>query len=188
MTMRVFDRSPPGRVYVDKDGRLHVVGMVPLTIAGIVGYRGCEVPNWRRLGLDEGAVYRVLRPPAELKRSAALFGRLPILSRHVPLMARDYRDVLVGATGSRTTWANPFVLGDLVLWTRDSIDALETGERRELSPGFNYDADPASGVFEGQPFDLTATNIRPHHLSLSKRSRVSGMAMDAARFARREAA
>src|SRR3954451_23679417 len=63
------------------DGYLRV-STSPISKAAVNPYRGDEIPDWQSLRLDPTRVYRMLREPDELRRAAATFDVLPVLSRH----------------------------------------------------------------------------------------------------------
>src|SRR5260221_11757019 len=75
---------------VDRDGRLHVE-VTNISKAAINPYLGREIPGADELGLNPDQVYQLFRDSAELKKGAATFNNIPLLSEHVPVPAADHR-------------------------------------------------------------------------------------------------
>ena len=158
-----FDRSL--RSY-DQDGRLHV-GSCNISKAVVNEYAGHEIPDAEALGLDPNRVYRLYRDPDELAKAAPTFDRLPILSRHVPVSADAHRpDLVVGATGSEASFEYPYLRNSLVVWSQDAIDAIERGDRKELSSAYRYVAVMEPGSVNGQRFDGRMTAIKGNHVAI----------------------
>ncbi len=150
----------------DADGRLHVAA-TPLSKANICAYWGAEIPDAAALGLAQDRLYRLLRHPEELAAAAPSFNNLPLLSEHVPVSAEDHRpDLVVGSTGTDAVFAAPYLKNSLVVWAQDAIDAIESGQRRELSAAYRYRADMTPGQYQGQPYDGVMRDIRGNHVAL----------------------
>jgi hypothetical protein len=166
-----FDRAS-ARDY-DNAGRLHVEKCNVCT-CGVSEYIGDEVPNASALGLDPYRRYKLLRPAEELSKpkTIASANGLPILSIHEPHDARSHQPQLViGATGTDAAWRPPFVQNSLVFWPESSIRLIEEEIRRELSPGYSYDAMPEPGTYRGEHYDLWMSNVIFNHLALVDRGR-----------------
>ncbi len=158
----------------DADGRLRVSRAV-VTSACVSPYSGTEIPDADRLGLDARQVYNLLRPASELQAALTKFGNLPILDQHIIVSARDHKpDAVVGATGSNVRFDGTNVTVDLIIWAKDAIDAIESGECRELSMGYRYTPIRKSGVYHGVPYQIEMTDIVPNHLALVPEARVPG--------------
>ncbi|MGH7058317.1 MAG: DUF2213 domain-containing protein, partial [Acetobacteraceae bacterium] len=65
----------------------------------------------------------------------------------------------------------PYLRNSLIVWTREAIDGIESGKRRQLSASYRYDADMTSGTYEGQPYDGVMRNIRFNHVALVEEGR-----------------
>ena len=152
---------------LDRDGRLHVQS-VNISKATVNGYRGAEIPDWERLGLDAARIYQLYRDPAELAKAAATFNRLPVLSEHVPVSAMDHQpSLVVGATGSNTTFADPYLKTELVVWASSAIMAIDSGRQKELSAAYRYTAVMTPGVTpQGVRFDGRMTGLSGNHIAL----------------------
>jgi hypothetical protein len=159
-----FDRA--GVRSFDVDGRLHI-SVANISKAAVNPYLGREIPDWQGLGLDPDRQYQLLRDPNELAKAAPTFRNLQILSRHIPVDADAHQpDLTVGSVGSDVRFANPYLQASLVIWSRDAIDGIESGRKKELSGAYRYDAEMISGTFNGFRYDGRMRNIRGNHLAL----------------------
>lgn len=164
-----FDRASVRSV--DEDGRLHVE-ITNISKATVNPYYGREIPEWQRLGLNPDKVYQLLRDPAELEKGADTFNNLPLLSCHEPFTVDTYDpEDVVGATGTDAEFVAPFLRNSLVVWDAVAIAGIDTGDQRELSCAYRYDADMTPGVYENQPYDGVMRNIRGNHIALVEKGR-----------------
>ncbi len=151
---------------VDADGRLHVA-LTNISKANVCLYYGSEIPDAQALGLKPDMAYRLLRDPKELAAAAPTFNNLPLLSKHVPVSADDHQpELVVGSTGTDARFEAPYLKNSLVVWAQDAIDAIESGEQRELSCAYRYRADMTPGQHQGQPYDGVMRDIRGNHVAL----------------------
>lgn len=156
---------------VDDAGRMHIAS-AHISKATVNPYYGREIPGWEPLGLDPEKVYQLFRDPAELEKAAASFNSIQILIRHIPVSADEpQQDDVVGATGSSAVFNAPYLDNELVIWTREGIDAIESGAQRELSCGYAYTPVMEAGEFEGQPYDGRMTEIKGNHVALVSKGR-----------------
>lgn len=178
-----FDRaateSKQGRTN-DRFDRMHVK-RAPITRACISPYYGREIPKGKQLGLDPNKIYRLLRDPEELKKAAATFQNLPLLSQHVPHTADAHDgDITVGTVGSNAEYVHPYLFNSLAVWSREGREYAE-GDQKELSSAYHYDADMTPGEFEGEPYDGVMRNMVGNHVCLVKKGRAgSDVALDEA--------
>jgi len=155
----------------DADNRLHVAE-TNISKANVCPYIGREIPDYEALGLDPDKEYRLLRDPEELKKAAATFNNLPLLSRHVPVSAESHQpDLVIGSTGTDATFAAPYLRNSLVVWARDAIDAVEGGIQKELSSAYRYRADMTPGTFNGEQYDGVMRDIVGNHVALVREGR-----------------
>jgi hypothetical protein len=166
-----LDATSGSMRYMDEDGRLHV-RMSHISKANVCPYRGSEIPGAEQLGLDPSRIYRLLRDPEELKKGIATFNRLQILDKHIPVTADEpYRDRTVGATGSEAEFDGRYVNNSLTIWVSQAIAGIESGQVKELSAAYYYDADMTPGVFNGETYDGVMRNIRGNHVALVEAGR-----------------
>jgi hypothetical protein len=164
-----FDRSVR---HVDADGHLHVEKN-NISKANVCPYYGREIPDNQALGLDPNRVYMLYRHPEELRKAAASFVNKPLLLHHVPVTADEpAKELWVGVVGGPVSFEYPYLKAPLALWTQDGIDAVESEEQRELSPGYRYRADMTRGrTPEGVAFDGIMRDIKGNHVALVKEGR-----------------
>jgi len=159
-----FDRASVRTV--DQDGRLRVE-ITHISKAAVNPYRGDEIPDWERLGLDPNRVYFLLRDPDELARAAPSFNNIPLLSKHVPVTVDEpQKEFVVGATGSDAVFAAPYLDNSLVVWDAVAIAGIESRQQQELSSAYRYRADMTAGVYQGVPYDGVMRDIRGNHVAL----------------------
>lgn len=150
----------------DHDGRLHVA-QSRMSKSNVCGYRGDEIPYADQLGLDPNKTYMLLRHPDEIEKAVDSFNGLPVLAEHVPISADDHvHNLVIGTTGSRAQFKPPYLTNDISIWTRDAIDAINGGGKKELSCAYSYMPVMTPGVYNGQSYDGIMTNLRGNHVAL----------------------
>jgi hypothetical protein len=183
---------------IDKDGRLHVA-ITHISKANICPYVGEEIPDWEKLGLDPKKVYQLLRDPQELAKAAATSNNQPVLSEHVPVTAPDYdakvKKFVIGSTGTDGIFNAPYLDNSLVVWSGVAIEAIDSGEQKEISMGYHYRADMTPGDYEGEPYDGVMRDIVVNHAAVVEEGRAGpdvvvgdskeNLKMPATRFAAR---
>jgi uncharacterized protein len=145
---------------IDHDGRLHV-DTSNLSKAAVNPYRGEEIPYWNQLGLAPKKVYMLLRHPDELKRAVDSFNGLPILDTHVPMDADSHLPYLViGTTGTNSKFEAPYLKNAISLWTRDAIDGVHSGGKKQLSCAYSYLPDMTPGKFSAARHHEAGDRVR----------------------------
>ncbi len=66
-------------------------------------------------------------------------------------------------------WNPPYLQGELTVWDGAAIAGIESGEQREISPGYYYKAVMKSGVHEGAPYQGIMTDIHGDHVAFVDR-------------------
>jgi|HubBroStandDraft_6_1064221.scaffolds.fasta_scaffold197663_2 hypothetical protein len=169
-----LDRAASSRSY-DSDGRLRVRDC-RISRACVSPYRADEIPDPHgTLGLDSSKTYMLLRDPEELRRAAHTFAGCPILSTHMATSADDHPSALtVGAVGTNVKFDGEWLTADLVFWTADVIEAIESSEARDLSAGYSYVADLTPTTFRGTRADGVMRQIYGNHVAVIPAGRVEG--------------
>jgi 8-oxo-dGTP pyrophosphatase MutT (NUDIX family) len=162
---------------MDSDGRMRVA-VANLSKEQIRPYKGREIPGWdeekktHALGLDPDKVYNLLCPGEELEKAASSFNGVQILKKHVPVTADDHRKTdIVGTTGTEARYEAPYLRNSLVIWSKEGIDFIESGDQRELSCGYHYAPDMTAGNFRGNPYDGIMREIEGNHVALVEEGR-----------------
>jgi hypothetical protein len=162
-----FDKS--ARTY-DADGRLHVRCRVAKAM--VSPYRGAEIPDFEKLGLNGDKIYHLLRDPAELEAGVASFNGVPLLDQHIPVSTdKPMKDNVAGALGSAASWEAPYIWNDVTVWTAEALAGIESEDVRELSPAYRYVADMTPGEYQGLTFDGVMRNIIANHVALVESGR-----------------
>ena len=60
----------------------------------------------------------------------------------------------------------PYLKGSLIIFHEDTIKAIENGERKEISLGYQCQLDPTPGMYNGESYDAVQKNIIINHVAL----------------------
>jgi len=163
-----FDRSLRS---VDADGHMRVEES-RISKANVCPYKGSEIPCWQELGLDPDRIYRLFRDPGELEKGASTFDGKPLLVRHVPVSAElPRKELCVGSVGVCSFEEPYLVTRPLMVWTQEAKDLIDSGEQRELSAAYRYDAEMVPGVYGGEAYDGRMVNIQGNHVAIVSEGR-----------------
>lgn len=156
----------------DGNGRLQVK-LSNISKANVCPYFGREIPNAEKLGLEPDKIYQLWRHPDELKKAAATFNNIPLLSIHIPDFPGDPpREYRVGVTHSNADFDGTYLTNGLSVWDDSAIAGIETEEQEELSSSYQYVADMTPGVTpNGEPYDGIMRDIIGNHVALVERGR-----------------
>lgn len=156
---------------IDADGHMRVEES-RISKANVCPYLGREIPNWQALGLQAEKTYRLFRDPRELEKGAATFDGKPLLIRHVPIDAElPRKDLWVGTVGACSFEPPYLITRPLMLLTKEAIDLITSGEQRELSAAYRYDAVMEPGAWGGESYDGRMVNIRGNHVAIVSEGR-----------------
>jgi hypothetical protein len=155
----------------DLDGHLKVAEC-RISKANVCPYRGAEIPNWEKLGLDPSRVYRLYRDADALREAASSFEGKPLLVRHIAIDAQNpHQEAVVGTIG-KVTYEHPYLIArPILVTTQEAIDLIESEEKRELSSAYRYDAIMTPGNLDGQAYDGKMINIRGNHVAIVSEGR-----------------
>ena len=173
MKRLVYDTVPVDSVRtVDDNGYLHV-GVSNITKEQVAPYRGNEIPDYEKLGLDPDKIYTIYRPASELSKPETVksLNGIPILLKHAPDSAEEPASNRVGSTGTDAKWEAPYLTNSLHIQDADAIRRINDGTMREISMGYFYTPVLKHGEFEGEPYDLIMTDIACNHVALVEEGR-----------------
>jgi 8-oxo-dGTP pyrophosphatase MutT (NUDIX family) len=164
-----FDRASVRRV--DQDGHLFVE-TTPISKANVCPYLGNEIPDYDKLGLEPGRIYKLLRDPEELAKGAPTFAGKPLVLIHKPVSAEEHpREITVGAVGTVVEFKAPYLMAPLSIWDGEAIELIDSEKQKELSSAYRYRADMTPGTFEGEQYDGVMRDIVGNHVALVKEGR-----------------
>ena len=167
-----LDWQGPGRTK-DDDGHLFIPSSI-VSAAQVNNYRGEEIPNSSRLGLDPKKLYALLRDPDELAKGAETLHGKPFVLVHRSQTAEDHnRQITIGSV-MNPVWEDPNLKAEIMVWVKEGIDFIESGEKSSLSCGYRYEAVMQPGTYNGISFDGRMTAIEFNHLALVENPRVIG--------------
>ena len=173
MKRLVYDRAQVDSVRnIDDNGYLHV-GVSNITKEQVAPYRGNEIPDFEKLGLDPDKIYTVYRPASELSKQETVksLNGIPILLKHAPDSAEEPASNRVGSTGTDAKWEAPYLTNSLHIQDADAIRRINDGTMREISMGYFYTPVLKSGEFEGETYDIIMTDIACNHVALVEEGR-----------------
>ncbi len=147
-TSKTFKRTPQGFLRVN----------ARLTKSGVFNYE-----NTREYRPDE-EVFRV--DSLESLKGAPVTDLHPSESGgEAFLNAANAKAHMVGVTESIER-DGPYLKGSLIIFHEDTIKAIESGERKEISLGYTCQIDPTPGMYKGQAYDAVQKNIEINHVAL----------------------
>lgn len=159
----IFDTKNSNREK-DANGFLHVKNC-HCTKVQIAQYLGCEISK----DLEADKVYNVYRPEEELKKADTIqsLNGVPLqLEHHDDTAERPAQYTRIGATGTDAVFEFPYLSNSLHFFNQKAIDLIESGEKCELSIGYDCEIHKESGEFEGVPYDFVQRNIKIQHVAL----------------------
>ncbi len=123
-----------------------------------------------RYHLPDGTVRRELRHPDEVFKadSLATLDSVPVIDirDHTAILTpADYKRASVGHVKS-VTFDAKYIECELVVQDEATLDAIDLGERAEISCGYVCKHDWTPGTFDGEPYDLIQRDIKYNHVAL----------------------
>lgn len=156
---------------IDENGFMRVRDC-PISKETVNPYRGDEIPDWQALGLDSERIYQVYRPGDELAAGADSFGGLPLdLDHHEESAETPQKEHRVGSVGTDVHFDGTYLRATLTVTDAKAIQAIESGEAREISCAYAFDPVVRAGDFKGQSYDIVMTRIRGNHVALVDKGR-----------------
>jgi len=137
-------------------GFLRVPGQITRT--GILEYRTYD-----------GQIRRELRRPEEVFKADSLdtLKGASITDKHCGMVDPVNVGLLeVGTVGESIEHNDTWVSAQLTIKRKPMIDAINAGDRTELSAGYTCRVDHTPGTYEGEHFDAEQTNIVYNHVGL----------------------
>jgi len=156
-TVRRYDYEPLGKnVKVTPQGFIKVPAN--LTKVGVFSYTE-----------SDGTIVKELRSPEEVLNDvslASLRNATLTVGHRAMIDPENVGDLSVGFVGEAIKKAKNLASGDLTIQRKDAIEKVKSRELVEISPGYSCIIDNTPGVFEGERYDRSQTNIIYNHIAL----------------------
>lgn len=150
----------------DENGYL-IVKNNPIAKAGVFEYLHSELFEDSK----DDTIVKVYRDFDSLKSVKDTFANKPIMHNHQ--WVGEEADQVDGAIGSEITIDedNQMLRADLIFYNPKLIQAIESGEDIELSPGYTGEIEEQKGRFDGQSYDYTQLTDYCNHLAVVRNGR-----------------
>lgn len=157
MLVHRFDVAALGSAERTPQGFLKIPAY--LTRVGVLEYRRAD-----------GQVVRELRPRDEVFRaqSLATLSAAPVTDLHPTRMVGpdNVRELAIGHVSDEVKADGRHVAAHVTIQEAKAIAAVERGERRELSCGYQCRIDATPGVYEGERYDQVQRDIVYNHVAI----------------------
>ena len=148
-----------------------------LTRSGVFGYTR-----------PDGTVQKEYRPPNQVFDSGSMntFCMRPVTNDHPPTMldSTNTRQYAIGMSGQTIKRDGDWMVGTLAIFDSETIKAMDAGEKRQVSNGYDAELELTPGVTpDGEHYDAIQTNIIGNHIAIVKTARAgkdAAIRMDAA--------
>ncbi|MCZ3846416.1 DUF2213 domain-containing protein [Lactobacillus crispatus] len=96
----------------------------------------------------------------------------PVTDGHHGLVTKDNsHDLMKGFTASNGHVEGNMLYNDITITDPNLISQIKSGDKRELSIGFETQMDPTSGTYNGTKYDAVQRNIRINHVAVVPKGR-----------------
>jgi HK97 family phage prohead protease len=136
-----------------------------LTRTGVLSYR-----------LPDGTTRRELRHPDEVFREQSLktLASAPVTDHHPYELGGlvdpgTWRQVAIGHAENVRKDEGRFIAGELVIQDARAIDAIDRGEREDVSLGYRCRLEFTAGTWNGEPYDAVQRDITYNHVAILPR-------------------
>lgn len=124
----------------------------------------------------DGSVRKELRHPDDvlIPESLATIKMIPVVNGHPSerlVSAENAKKLAVGYTGESVEVEQPYIIANLLITDKKTVDDIKDKKMNELSLGYTTDLKEETGHYFGEPYDFRQTNIRYNHLALVDQAR-----------------
>lgn len=168
--------------FIDLPSKTHLDSFGFLRVPGIFARVG--VQNYT---FNDGSTKRILRPIAEVEKSAKLFNMVPLTLDHPQTFVspQNAKDLTIG-TLSESNFSKGVLDGQFLVSDQKAIQAAQTSHK-QLSAGYLAEVQPKSGIWvdtfgvqgpkgESYEYDFVQKDIRPNHVALVEKARAGSIA------------
>ena len=124
----------------------------------------------------DGTIRKELRHPDDvlLPESLESMKMIPIVNGHPKerlITSDNSKRLSVGYTGESVEQELPYIIANIMITDKDTVDEIKEKKKNELSLGYTTDLLEDTGTYFGEPYDYRQTNIRYNHLALVDEAR-----------------
>lgn len=124
----------------------------------------------------DGTIRKELRHPEDVlvKESLDSMKMIPVVDGHPQekfVTAENAKRLSVGYTGELVEQDLPYIIANLIVTDRNTVQNIKDKKSNELSLGYTVDLIPDSGIYNGESYEYRQTNIRYNHLALVDQAR-----------------
>lgn len=153
----------PGQTEITEEGYIKSRSIV--TRCGVFLYKNAD-----------GTVRKELRHPDDVfvQESIQTIKMLPVVNGHPDeklINANNAKKLSIGYTGELVEIEQPYIIANLLITDKDSVEEVKSKRKNELSLGYTVDLVEDSGFYFGEPYEYRQTNIRYNHLALVDQAR-----------------
>lgn len=129
----------------------------------------------------DGTIRSELRHPDDVlvPKSLESIKMIPVVNGHPPerlVTVENAKKLAVGYTGEKVEQEYPYIIANLMITDKDTIEQVKAKKNSELSLGYTVDLIPEKGTFYGEPYEFRQTNIKYNHLALVDNARAGSEA------------
>ena len=157
----ILDTNPSQR-YEDANGFL-CIKHNPIAKAGVFEYLG---ESLGMTGNNAKRIYKVYRPFDELVKTAKEFEGIPITLDHHWVEGDHTNPTVMGIISGGVTAEEPYLYADIKIINDEARKAIESGEMRELSPGYTSQFEEENGEYNGEEYSFKQFDMHYNHLAL----------------------
>ena len=129
----------------------------------------------------DGTIRKELRHPDDVLVEDSLnsMKMVPVVNGHPSerlVSSENARRLSVGYTGETVEIEMPYVVANILITDKATVEEIKDKKKNELSLGYTVDLIPDSGTYHGEPYEYRQTNIRYNHLALVDQARAGPQA------------
>jgi len=148
----------------------YIKGRAIVTRCGVFFYKNAD-----------GSTRAELRHPDDVSVPESLesIKMIPVVDGHPTerlVNAENSKKLSVGYTGEVVENEYPYVIANMVITDKNTVEKIKQKQRNQLSLGYTVDLLPESGMYNGEPYEFRQTNIRYNHLALVDEARAGPQA------------
>lgn len=159
-----FDKGLIGNE-VELTAEGYIKGRCIVTRCGVFLYKNAD-----------GTIRKELRDPVDVTEPESLqsIKMIPVVDGHPTeklVNADNSKKLAVGYTGELVEDEYPYIIANLMITDKDTVEKIKSKEKNQLSLGYTVDLIPEIGNYNGEPYEFRQKNIRYNHLAVVDEAR-----------------